>query len=100
MEFIEHCIRVIFNLIRTCIHAPALRICSGQINDHGTISVYTGGSGIWITGFCFFSIIGHKIGIVGTIQIAVYGNGPYALFFFGHMDLIHQVIGTCGTGFI
>ena len=77
---------------------PALGIGGLEIQDHGPLTVDTGGSGIRVAGFHPLAADGNTEGVIGAME--VFGNfcDPGAVNILFHADLTDQIIRIGVTG--
>jgi hypothetical protein len=71
---------------------PSGRICRGQIENHASLAIDTGGPGIGVTGFADMSVHKYTVSIVYAIQIAYPFGYPGSLYVCTHTDLTNQII--------
>ena len=77
---------------------PALGVGGLEIQDHGPLTVDTGGSGIGVAGFHPLAADGNTEGVIGAME--VFGNfcDPGAVNILFHADLTDQIIRIGVTG--
>ena len=100
MKFINDCIGHAQIRIGIGVIFPTFRIGSCKIDDHGTLTVDTGGAGIRIAGFYGASVHIHKVGIVNTVQIALFCDEPCTVNVRSHFNLLDQIVCAFGAAFV
>ena len=90
-------IGIIESLVGADILIPAFRVRRIHVDDHAPVTVDTGGLGIGVGGFAAVVREVHLIIVVGSIQVALNGHIPDALFTQGHGRGGDAVIRTPGT---
>ena len=67
MKFINYGIGNVAVIVWIFVIFPAFWICGIQVKNHGTLTIYTGSTGIRITGLDGCTVTLYQISIVDTI---------------------------------
>ncbi len=100
VKLINHGISNVVSIVGILVRIPTFGVSGIQINDHGSLTVDTGGSGIWVASLHALALHVHLIGVVHTVQIAGLFQNPGAVYIRGHLQLFHQVRGSGIAAFV
>ena len=90
MQLVDDSVVRLLASVGVLIVGPTLGIGSSQVDDHGTLTVDTGGAAVGIGSFQNGSVGGDGVGVVGAVHVAGQLTDP------GTVDILGHGLGTDG----